>query len=180
MANMVTNGEGVEESTLLPLGKYTVTEIIAPDGYVLDTNTYTVDLRSADHVTPVVTATVTSVNDPTEILLQKNDQNGGVLAGAEFGLFNADGYQVAAAISDEEGLVCFRLIPHGDYTIREISAPDGYLLNQSEISVSVTETWTNSDKPMATVVDQLKQIMFLKVNTSGNPMAGITFKLINA
>ena len=180
VATITTSGEGVDESPLLPLGKYTVTEITAPDGYVLDTNTYTVELRSTDHVTPVITATVTSVNDPAEILLQKNDRNGGVLAGAEFGLFNADGYQVAAAISDEEGMVKFTLVPRGDYTIRETSAPDGYLLNQSEISVSVTEKWMNSDKPMTTVVDQLKQIMFLKVDTSGNPMAGITFKLINA
>ena len=180
VTNMVTDGEGVDESPLLPLGKYTVTEITAPDGYVLDTNTYTVELRSTDHVTPVITATVTSVNDPAEILLQKNDQNGGVLAGAEFGLFNTDGYQVAAAISDEEGMVKFTLVPRGDYTIRETSAPDGYLLNKSEISVSVTEKWMNSYTPMTTVVDQLKQIMFLKVDTSGNPMAGITFKLINA
>lgn len=179
-ATMKTSGEGPTLSPLLSLGKYTIQESIAPSGYVLDPTVYTVELKAADHQTPVITATVASVNDPAEILLRKTDRDGNSLPGARFGLFNADDQEIDAAISDAEGMVRFTLVPHGKYTIRETHAPDGYLLNRSGMSVSVTGNWTNSEQPIATVVDQRKQVKFLKTDTSGSPMAGILFYLINA
>ncbi len=48
VATMTTSGEGVEKSPLLPLGKYTVKEISAPSGYVLDLTTYTVEIQASD------------------------------------------------------------------------------------------------------------------------------------
>lgn len=179
-ATMKTSGEGPTLSPLLPLGKYTIRESVAPSGYVLDPTVYTVELKADDHQTPVITATVASVNDPAEILLRKTDQDGNSLPGARFGLFNADDQEIDAAISDAEGMVRFTLVPHGKYTIRETHAPDGYLLNRGGISVSVTGNWTNSEQPIATVADQRKQVKFLKTDTSGSPMAGILFYLINA
>ena len=74
----------------------------------------------------------------------------------------------------------FRFVPQGQYTICETSAPDGYLLNRSTISVTVTPNWTNAEEPIATAVNQQKKIQFIKVDTAGTPMAGILFKLINA
>ena len=82
VATMTTSGEGVEKSPLLPLGKYTIRESVAPSGYVLDPTVYTVELKADDHQTPVITATVASVNDPAEILLRKTDQDGNSLPGA--------------------------------------------------------------------------------------------------
>lgn len=180
VATITTSGECADESPLLPLGKYEVQEITAPSGYVLDTTVYTVELKSTDRNTPVIAATVTSVNDPAEIMIRKNDQNGIALSGARFGLFNMDGIQIAASVSDDEGMVRFTLVPHGTYTIQETSAPDGYLLNRSSFSVTVNQNWTNGEEPVATVVNHAKQIKFMKVDTSGKPMPGITFKLINA
>lgn len=168
VATMTTSGEGVEKSPLLPLGKYTVKEVSAPSGYVLDLTTYTVEIQASDQETPIVSAEVASINHPAEILLQKTDADGKALVGAKFVLLDAD------------GLVRFRFVPQGQYTICETSAPDGYLLNRSAISVTVTPNWTNAEEPIATVVNQQKKIQFIKVDTAGTPMAGILFKLINA
>lgn len=180
VATMSTSGEGVEKSPLLPLGKYTVKEISAPSGYVLDLTTYTVEIQASDQETPIVSATVSSINHPAEILLQKTDADGKALSGAQFVLLDADGRGTASAVSDADGLVRFRFVPQGQYTICETSAPDGYLLNRSTISVTVTPNWTNAEEPIATVVNQQKKIQFIKVDTAGAPMAGILFKLINA
>lgn len=180
VATMTTSGEGVEKSPLLPLGKYTVKEISAPSGYVLDLTTYTVEIQASDQETPIVSATVSSINYPAEILLQKTDADGKALAGAQFVLLDADGCETASAVSDADGLVRFRFVPQGQYTICETSAPDGYLLNRSAISVTVTPNWTNAEEPIATAVNQQKKILFIKVDTAGTPMAGILFKLINA
>lgn len=180
VATMTTSGEGVEKSPLLPLGKYTVKEISAPSGYVLDLTTYTVEIQASDQETPIVSATVSSINHPAEILLQKTEADGKALSGAQFVLLDADGRGTASAVSDADGLVRFRFVPQGQYTICETSAPDGYLLNRSTISVTVTPNWTNAEEPIATVVNQQKKIQFIKVDTAGTPMAGILFKLINA
>lgn len=180
VAMMVTSGEGIDESPLLPLGKYEVTEIKAPSGYVIDNTTYTVELRSTDHVTPIITATITSVNDPTQLMLMKKDPDGTPLAGATFALFDEDGHQVAASISDDEGYVRFSLIPHGKYVLKETTAPEGYLVNRNTINVSIDQNWKNAGEPLATIIDQRKQITFIKTNTAGMPMPGITFCLIDA
>lgn len=179
VALMSTSGEGVDESPLLPLGKYEVTEIKAPSGYVNDHKTHTVELRSADHVMPIITATVTSVNDPTRLTLMKKDLGGAPLAGATFTLFDEKGHQVAASISDDEGYARFTLVPHGNYILKETAAPEGYLLNRTMLNVSIDQNWENTDKPFATITDQLKQITFIKTNTAGMPMPGITFCLID-
>lgn len=180
VATMTTSGEGVEKSPLLPLGKYTVKEVSAPSGYVLDLTTYTVEIQASDQETPIVSAEVASINHPAEILLQKTDADGKALVGAKFVLLDADERETASAVSDADGLVRFRFVPQGQYTICETSAPDGYLLNRSAISVTVTPNWTNAEEPIATVVNQQKKIQFIKVDTAGTPMAGILFKLINA
>lgn len=167
VATMTTSGEGVEKSPLLPLGKYTVKEVSAPSGYVLDLTTYTVEIQALDQETPIVSATVSSINYPAEILLLKTDADGKALAGAQFVLLDADGCETASAVSDADGLVRFRFVPQGQYTICETSAPDGYLLNRSAISVTVTPNWTNAEEPIATVVNQQKKILFIKVDTAG-------------
>ena len=136
VATMTTSGEGVEKSPLLPLGKYMVKEISAPSGYVLDLTTYTVEIQASDQETPIVSATVSSINHPAEILLQKTEADGKALSGAQFVLLDADGCETASAVSDADGLVRFRFVPQGQYTICETSAPDGYLLNRSAISVT--------------------------------------------
>ena len=64
VATMTTSGEGVEKSPLLPLGKYTVKKVSAPSGYVLDLTTYTVEIQASDQETPIVSATVSSINHP--------------------------------------------------------------------------------------------------------------------
>lgn len=85
VATMTTSGEGVEKSPLLPLGKYTVKEVSAPSGYVLDLTTYTVEIQASDQETPIVSATVSSINHPAEILLQKTDADGKALLSGLFG-----------------------------------------------------------------------------------------------
>ena len=113
VATMTTSGEGVEKSPLLPLGKYTVKEISAPSGYVLDLTTYTVEIQASDQETPIVSATVSSINHPAEILLQKTEADGKALSGAQFVLLDADGCETASAVSDADGLVRFRFVPQG-------------------------------------------------------------------
>ena len=102
------------------------------------------------------------------------------LPGAIFGLFNEDGVQVMTAMSDETGTVKFSHVHYGSYTIHEIEAPDGYLHSQMFIPVKIDVAYRNSTDPIATVVNQAARLQYRKVDTSGSPLPGVEFSLIDA
>lgn len=66
-----------------------------------------------------------------------HDSKGQPLQGAEFVLMR-DGEDYATATSDENGLVHFgKVPPTGKYTIRQIKAPDGFIVDPDEKDVDV-------------------------------------------
>ena len=60
--------------------------------------------------------------------------------GAEFTLSDAQGSTISAAVSDDQGLLHFRDLTEGDYTLTETKVPDGY----KDVHLSVTVTITQS------------------------------------
>ncbi len=80
--------------------------------------------------------------------VRKVDEKGNYLAGAVFGLFEADGVTPVAnpygqgqaqAISGQDGLASFVGFEAKDYVIKELSAPSGYQLSNEVIKVSVSD-----------------------------------------
>ena len=64
VATRTMNEKGeTEDITNLPLGKYVVKEETAPIGYMLDKNTYNVELKYKDQYTKVITDTKTSLDN---------------------------------------------------------------------------------------------------------------------
>ena len=82
------------------------------------------------------------------IQLHKVNAENQALAGAVFGLFEADGVTAVAnpygegqatATSDANGLVSFVGFAAKDYVVKELSAPEGYQLSTISITVSASE-----------------------------------------
>ena len=80
--------------------------------------------------------------------VRKVNEKGDYLAGAVFGLFEADGVTPVAnpygqgqaqAISGQDGLASFVGFEAKDYVIKELSAPSGYQLSNEVIKVSVSD-----------------------------------------
>ena len=80
--------------------------------------------------------------------VRKVNEKGDYLAGAVFGLFEADGVTPVAnpygqgqaqAISGQDGLASFVGFEAKDYVIKELSAPSGYQLSNEIIKVSVSD-----------------------------------------
>ena len=107
-------------------------------------------------VTTSIPPTPPTVDKPElklyNIQLHKANADGNALAGAVFGLFEADGTtpvanpygagQATATSSDEEGkkgLVTFTGLEARDYVIKELTAPSGYQLSTDVIKVSASE-----------------------------------------
>ena len=173
-----TDMYGVATFEKVPFGSYRIVESKPLAGYLpaeIDVEV-TVDGTFINPEEPLAII----VNVPNEVLIQKVDQDGKPLAGAEFALIDAFGERFAVATSDENGIVRFTKVPYGSYTIRELSAPDGYLISKEEIAVTIDADYRSTGKPLTTVINHLKRVQFIKVDTSGKYLPGVEFSLINA
>ena len=117
----------------LVVGKsYTLTETKPADGYVTaESITFTVEntVEVQKHVME---------DDVTKVLISKTDIAGNELAGAKLTILDAEGNVVESWTSTEEAHYIEKL-PIGEYTLREESAPDGYLVAE-DVKFTVEDT----------------------------------------
>ncbi|MBC2066815.1 LPXTG cell wall anchor domain-containing protein [Listeria booriae] len=132
-----TDEAGFLVTKALPLGDYTVTEIEAPVGYVLDSTPYPVVVADQD-VTPIVVGTENKLQTGTVTLTKieaTNREN--TLAGASFELLDQDGNVLLEdLITDEDGKVTLELDP-GVYAFAETDAPQGYMLDEEPVPFEI-------------------------------------------
>lgn len=174
----VTDANGLAVFEKVPFGTYRVVETAPLSGYTASAMdvSITVDGTFVNSKQPIATV----VNHPNEVYLKKVDQDGRPLAGAVFGLYSAFDGCIQQATSDEDGIVKFTRIPYGEYTIKELKAPNGYLPSQTEIPLVIGADFKPDNQPIAIVVNHRKDIPCIKVDTTGKPLAGVTFSLIHA
>lgn len=163
---LTTASDGPAASGLLPLGRYVLVEIHAPEGYALDDTPHEVTLDASDAYTPVVEVRAELTNEylPAEITLTKyketmqamEDEHGvrqTVITvpgeGFVFGLYNASdipydggvlpaGTLVASGATDTDGRLVFAgRYPHGEYYVKELQAPEGWKLPARTFPVSI-------------------------------------------
>ena len=177
-ATAVSDENGLVTFEKIPYGVYTIQETKTLTGYLKNFTKVpiTIDGTFVNPKEPIATLE----NCQSVILIQKLDQNNTALQGAEFGLYDESGKLVMTAVSDVEGMARFIGADYGKYTIRELSAPDGYLVSREVISITIDEGYTNTEKPAATVINPEKKIMCIKADTSGKPIPGVEFSLYNA
>ena len=112
--------------TGLSNGTYTVEEEKAPLGYELNTNPERFTISDSEKI-----ANVKFYNTPKErvVTISKIDANTNrPLAGAVIVVTDANGVEVARFTSTNEAYV-LRNLSDGTYTVEEVSAPEGYFVN---------------------------------------------------
>ena len=157
---LVVNAKGESNTVDLMEGTYTVKETYAPPGYAKDSTTYTVKLVSDE--TTTFTAKDEPITDLVQLLLTKNPvgyphdhgEGDATLKGAVYKfeyydrLKNQEVLLKAAkadapvrTYKDKDGKVCY---PLGTYLIQEVKAPEGYLVNDEILEVTITEDGTDN------------------------------------
>ena len=137
------NGKAVLKSDV-PFGSYYVKEISTDSHYILSDEKYPVIFAYAGQEIPVVELAVNDGKSITnemiygEIHGMKKDEDGKALAGATIGLFLTDGTEpILTTVSAEDGSFTFADIPYGEYVVREIAAPEGYVMDETPHAVKV-------------------------------------------
>ena len=203
---LTTSKTGSVKSRVLPLGKYSLTEISAPDGYVLDATPHPFTLAAVDQQTALVEVKVSAGNTylPVRVTLRKQKENllltetaDGMIhqtvetvpgEGFVFGLFNRDviaygdsqklpaNTLMATGATDSQGNLTFSgLYPHGDYYIKELSVPDGWLLSAQTYPVTLTPDHKASGENVITVyLDQpiLNRLIYTPVTLTKTDITG--------
>ena len=139
-------------TTDLPIGSYYVKEISTDSHYILSEKKYPVVFEYAGQDTATVHI---SVNDgepiENEIIygtiqgLKIDRETGENITGALFGLFSitetefTEETAILTSESNEEGIFTFENVPYGEYIIRELKPAEGYLPNEENYTVTISE-----------------------------------------
>lgn len=182
------NGE-IRISGLKPGKSVVVTETRAPDGFILDTQSQTVQIKEGR------TVSLTFKNTPKgALIIQKRDsETNKPLPGAEFRVTTAAGCEVGLNgvigdstltqngifTTDSSGEIRITNLIPGAYIISEVKAPEGYVMDQPSTNVVIgpkgdTQTVVIKNSQAGTLIIDKRDSL------TGKPLAGVTFKVTTA
>lgn len=180
------NGE-IRIEGLAPGKSVVVTETQAPPGFLIDTQSQTVQIKEGR------TVTLTFKNQPKgELIIQKQDRSTGQpLAGAQFRVTTAAGCEVGLDgvigdstltqngifTTDSAGEIHITNLAPGAYVISEIRSPSGYVMDQASTNVVIgeggdTQTLTFYNNPVGGV-----EILKVDANRTSKRIPNTTFEI---
>ncbi len=142
------NGHGKAKSDL-PTGKYYVKEIRTNPAYLANNKKYPVNFEYAGQDTEVVHIAANEGEAIKNKLIygsvggKKTDEDGKELGGAMIGIFKTGTKEytkenaIQTATSEDDGTFSFVKVPYGTWIIREVESPEGYILSEEEITVTI-------------------------------------------
>ena len=154
---------------MLPIGKYTLHEESAPDGYLVAEDVE-FEVKDTGEIQKV-----SMEDDVTKVEISKTDIAGKELPGAKLSILDKDGKAVESWTSENKPHY-IEMLPIGEYTLHEESAPDGYLVAEDvkfevkdtkEIQKVVMKDEAKPDEP-----EQPKETPKPETPSAGTPKTG--------
>ncbi|OQR53465.1 VaFE repeat-containing surface-anchored protein [Bacillus sp. CDB3] len=135
VGTMTTGENGTAVLSNLSIGAYTIKEIKAPEGHILNPTPQIIEIKTGE------TASIQLKNESIKgnIEIKKLSDNGKVLTGVEFTIFTEDGKAVTKVITNKEGIAKKEGLTFGKYYFQETQALDGYVPNNTKYSFEIKE-----------------------------------------
>ena len=155
-------------------GKYRITEVKAPTGYIL--NTIPVEFEVS---TNNVKTEVSLTNYQGTFEFKKINELSEALRDVAFTLYTNDGKEVKTAQSDVDGKVVFDKLAPGKYIVKESELSDVYTLNTNPIEFEISAESKGEPKVIKgdDFVNYKGRFEMVKTDEFDQVLAGATFKL---
>ena len=168
IGTFTTDSTGVIYLPKAESGWYTVTELEAASGYLLDTTPHRIEVKDGQTATLEITN-----HKSSRILLHKVDKaTGKGISGAVFLLYDGNHNPIGEYVTDQDGYIyADEGLADGRYYLREIKAAPGYVLDPELKTIyvrygSTTEIeWSNTA--------ECGQIQIIKKSANDNPINGL-------
>ena len=190
----VTNGKITIDK--LRAGTYTIKEKSAPEGYLLNPESYQVEVKAAQ----TSTKTIIDAEPTGKILLYKVSENNDKISGAVFKVtaaekitnkagtktFYTEGQEVATiTTASGTGIAQIDNLPLGKYYVKEVQAPTGYLLNENTYTANLV--YKDDTTPVVELkiegvkdIEPTGKIVLYKVSENNDKIGGAVFKVTAA
>ena len=178
----------VSFSVCVPEGSYYVQEMQTDSHYILNDTKFGLDYEYNDGAEQHNQVIIAEGQDVANDLIKgkidgfKYDELQKPVQGAIIGLFPqgttefTEETAIVVALSNEKGEFGFEAVPYGEYIVREISAPEGYLINTSEWGVVIDKA---DEVKTVEILDQLVKgdLIITKVDDEDNFVDNVEFTI---
>ena len=198
-----TNDEGKLIIDNIPLGKYYIKQTETISGFSINFEQKEVDFEYEGQNTPVVYRSVeyTNARHLVEINLTNKNDEGELLPGGVFELYTKEditytdengetqtipaGELVYTVTADENGVATWKKdknvdLPISDYYIKQVKAPEGYILNDEIIDVEVVDGDEDVIKINLEIINIKTGITIRKINSAGENIEGVELQLLDS
>jgi len=181
-SELISDAEGLVYAEDLAPGNYEFIEVTAPEGYLVNEKTteFTIDAENTGEPERVEAGTAVNYQGSAE--LEKADVDGNPLEGAVFNIIDSeDGVVQSNLTSNEDGLVYVEDLEPGEYRFKETQAPNGYVLNETEISFEIDESALGEPVSVKAgqAVNYQGSVEWLKVNEDNESLEGVQFNVLD-
>ncbi|MDR0863015.1 MAG: hypothetical protein LBN30_09635 [Oscillospiraceae bacterium] len=153
---LITDQNGEILLSHLAPGAYEVREISVPNGYLIDDSVRTIEILAGK---PDARFVFTNSKKPSIEVVKYDAQNNKYLAGATFRIAKIeDGSHYLDRVTDVNGRIQIDDLEPGVYSVQEIAAPSGYVLNTTEYHVELFPGRTSQ----IVVVNEKKPSLIIK------------------
>ena len=170
-----TDANGEIDLTGLEPGSYTVVELEAPDGYLVDDAQRIIRIEGGDNAEFLFTNT----KKPVLKLVKLDSLTGERLPGATFRIAKIeDGSHYLDRVTDINGEITIEGLEPGVYSVQETAVPEGYVLDQTEFHV---ELFPGQPSQIVLSNDVKPDLRIVKKDAdTGEYLNGATFKVRKA
>ncbi len=106
------------------------------------------------------------------LTINKTDADTGkALAGVPYRLFDSAGNKITDVTTGTDGMAVFSDLPLGSYTYQEISAPEGYVLDDTKYQITIATEALNITETRTNTMAK-GSLTIRKVDVTGSPLAG--------
>ncbi len=150
---------------------YTVTEVRAPSGYVLDSRHYDVEMIPGKTV-PLI---INNLQQPDLLLRKVDEQTGSGVPGAVLRITKDGAKEYKDVTTGADGTYLVKDLEPGWYIVEEIKAPDGYLLNDEPQYI---ELIAGQDSELIIKNRHKPSLEILKIDSvTKQPLEGVSFQV---